>query len=121
MKFKKPLFIALVSLDVAITVFYLVVSIIMLSATATTKLEDVDPNTFIGYLQLHTTFYLWVFVVPLFVLLAANIVGLVIYVRKTTKQEPVKVDDLTDEQKAELRKQLLEELGGASEDKKDNE
>lgn len=113
MKFKKPLLIVAIVLDVAITIALFVISIIMLAKTAQTETTaDIDGNTFIGYLQLHTTFYLWVFVVPLFVLLALNIVGLVIYVRRTTKKEPVKVDDLSDEQKEALRKELLKELAG---------
>lgn len=120
MKYKKPLLIALITVDVAITVFLFIISIIMLAKTATTQSRaDIDPNTFIGYLQLHTTFYLWVFVVPLFVLLAANIIGLVIYVRRSAKKEPVKVNDLTDEQKEELRKELLKDLTGSGENKEE--
>ena len=71
-------------------------------------------NGLIGYLQNHTTFYGLVFVVPLFVLLAGNIVGLVIYVRKTTKSEPTQLDDLSDEQKEALRQELLKDLMGGS-------
>ena len=117
---KKPLLIAGIVLDVGITVFLLVVSIIMLAATSKVKYaSEIDPTTFIGYLQTHTTLYLWAFVVPLFVLLAANIIGLVIYVKKSTKKEPVQVNDLTDEQREELRRQLLAELsGGAKQEEK---
>ena len=47
------------------------------------------------------------------------IIGLVVYVRKSTKKEPVQVNDLTDEQREELRKQLLAELsGGAKKEEK---
>ena len=71
-------------------------------------------NGLIGYLQNHTTFYGLVFVVPLFLLLAGNIVGLVIYVRKTTKSEPTQLDDLSAEQKEALRQELLKDLMGGS-------
>lgn len=111
MKNKKPLWITLIALDVAITIALLVISIIMLSQTVgKTAAEIRDAEGFIGYLQNHTTFYFLVFVLPLFILLAANIIFLVIYVRKTTKAEPVKMDELTEEQKAELRKQILADL-----------
>ena len=71
-------------------------------------------NGLIGYLQNHTTFYGLVFVVPLFVLLAGNIVGLVIYVRKTSKTEPTQLDDLSEEQKEALRQELLKDLMGGN-------
>ena len=48
--------------------------------------------------------------------LAGNIVALVIYVRKSTKKEPIKVDDLSAEQKEALRKQLLEDLNSENKD-----
>jgi uncharacterized membrane protein len=111
MKNKKPLIIALVAIDVVITITLLVISIVMLANTVgKTAAEILNAKGFIGYLQNHTTFYFCLFVLPLFILLAANIIGLVIYVRKTAKAEPVKVNDLTEEQKAELRKQILADL-----------
>ena len=69
-----------------------------------------DPKTLIGWLQNNLTAYLWIFVIPLFVILAGNIVALVLYVRKVSKKEEVKVDNLTDEQREELKKELLKEL-----------
>ena len=57
--------------------------------------------------------------VPLFILLALNIVGLVIYVKKTSKKEPAKLDDLSDEQKEALRQELLKDLQGGNEEKKE--
>ena len=114
MKNKKPLIITLVAIDVAITVFLFVISILMLANTAEYAETGKRATGLIGYLQEHTTLYLWAFVVPLFVLLAVNIVGLVIYVKKTTKKEPVKVNDLTDEQREALRQELLKDLQGDS-------
>ena len=71
-------------------------------------------NGLIGYLQNHTSVYGFGFVVPLFVLLALNIVGLVIYVKKTSKSEPTQLNDLSEEQKEALRQELLKDLMGGS-------
>ena len=114
-KYKKPLFIGLVVLDVAITVFLFVISIIILAtvAPAATLQEAINNSSgLIKFLLQHSTFYLCVFVIPLFVILAANIIGLVLYVRKTAKKEPAKLDDLTEEQKEALRQELLKDLQG---------
>ena len=114
-KYQKPLLLVAVVLDVGITVFLFVISIIMLAtlskANTQQAVQDL-PNDLIGFLARHPLVYGLAFVVPLFVLLAANIIGLVIYVRKTTKKEPVKVNDLTEEQKEALRRELLNDLAG---------
>ena len=111
MKNKKPLIITLLALDAVLTIGLSVFNIIMLANVAG-KSDPQDYGTdFLSYLARNTWVYLWAFVVPLFVLLAGNLFLLVWYVRKTTKKEPVKVDDLTEEQKEALRKELLEELG----------
>ena len=118
MKNKKPLFIAVVSLDVAITIFLFVLSIIMLSNAGKTDAERQAMTGFIGWLvNLEPWVYGVSFVVPLFVLLAANVIGLVIYVRKATKKEPVKVSDLSEEQKEALKKELLKDLSSEEENK----
>ena len=108
---KKVLFIVGVSLDVAITIFLFVLSIIMLANAGKTDVERAAMTGFVGWLvNLEPWVYGVSFVVPLFVLLAANVVGLVIYVRANTKKEPVKVSDLSDEQKEALKKELLNDL-----------
>ena len=113
MKNKKPLFIAIIALDLALTIFFLVISIIMLAETVGKTPAEIAMNEgFIGYLQNHTTVYLVGFVVPLFVVLAANIIGLVIFVKKTSKSEPAQLSDLSDEQKEALRQELLKDLMG---------
>ncbi|MCR5348489.1 MAG: hypothetical protein K6E59_02630 [Bacilli bacterium] len=114
MKNKKPLFITLIALDVAITAFFFVIHIIMLINLQKTPEEREAIGGLIGWLmrQENNGFYLGLFVIPLFLLLAANVVGLVIYVRKTTKKEPVKVNDLTEEQREALRAELLKDLTG---------
>ena len=84
MKNKKPLWIALITADVLITTVLFVISIIMLANTPKSQEERDAMEGFIGFLVKNPNIYLWAFVVPLFVLLAANIIGLVLYVRKTT-------------------------------------
>ena len=125
MKNKKPLFIALIALDLALTIFFLVISIIMLANTVGKTPAEIAANAdngLIGYLQNHTTVYGLAFVVPLFVLLAGNIVGLVIFVKKTSKSEPAKLDDLSEEQKEALRQELLKDLqGGGDKENKEKE
>ena len=110
-KAKKPLLIALLVIDIIATLGLAVFNIIMLANTVgKTAAEILTAEGYIGYLQNNPTVYLVSYVIPLFVLLAGNIIGLVIYVRKSTKKEPIKVNDLSDEQKEALRKQLLEDL-----------
>ena len=115
MKNKKPLFIAIIALDLALTIFFLVISIIMLAETVGKTPAEIAANAqngLIGYLQNNTTVYFFGFVLPLFVLLAANIIGLVIFVKKTSKSEPAQLSDLSDEQKEALRQELLKDLMG---------
>ena len=119
--YKKPLLIALLALDFAITVFLFVLSIIMLVTLAkypnNPKGAAEASSGMIKFFIENPTAFLCICVIPLFVLLAVNIVGLVIYVRKTTKKEPTKLDDLTDEQKEALRQELLKDLQGDADKK----
>ena len=113
-KYKKPLIIAAVAIDVIITIFLFVISIIMLvmlGKYGDPKQAAANASGLILFLLENTNVYFWAFVFPLFVLLAANIVGLVFYVKKTSvKSEPAKLDDLSDEQKEALRQELLRDL-----------
>jgi len=113
-KYKKPLFITLIALDFAITVFLFVISIIMLVKMGTHKNNPqaaaAASGPMIAFLIKHPTVFLCACVIPLFVLLAANIIGLVIFVRKTSKKQPAKLDDLSEEQKEALRQELLKDL-----------
>ena len=101
-------------LDIGITIFLFVVHIIMLvNITGKSEeeiLELMNQDNLVGLLMRNNTLYLVAFVIPLFLLLAANIVALVFYVRKQTKKEPIQVSDLTDEQREELKKELLKDL-----------
>ena len=117
MKNKKPLFIALLALDIAITLGLAIFNIIMLANTVGKNAAQLaDMKGIIGFFVTKDNgvngplVYLFTCVIPLFLLLAGNIIGLVIYVRKSTKKEPIQVDDLTDEQREALRKELLAEL-----------
>ncbi len=119
MKNKKLLFISVAALDVALTVFFFVIHIMMLINVAGNKsVEEIEAlkesQTLLGFFARNTTAYLLIAVIPLVLILAANIVGLVLYVRKQTKKEPIKVSDLTDEQKEALKKQLLEDIQNES-------
>ena len=121
-KLKKPLFIGLIVLDVAITVFLFVISIMVLVTMAgvSTLNEAIEKSDgLIKWLLQNRTIYGIFFVIPLFLILAANIVGLVFYVRKTTKREPAKLEDLSDEQKEALRQELLKDLQSGGEEKKE--
>ena len=103
--------------DVVTTIFLFVVSIVMLAmigkfGDAKQAAANVDPNGLIFFLLNNTNVYFWGFVFPLFVLLTANIVALVFYVKKTSEKEntPTKLDDLSEEQKEALRQELLKDL-----------
>ena len=118
----KYLLIGGVALDVIITGFLFVISIIMLimlGKYSDPKQAADNASGLIQFLLRNTTIYFWGFVFPLFILLAANIVGLVFYVKKTSAKEnaPTKLDDLSEEQKEALRQELLKDLLKDSENK----
>jgi uncharacterized membrane protein len=50
-----------------------------------------------------------VFVVPLFILLAANIIGLVVYVKRSTQKKKITASELSAEDKKALLAELLKE------------
>ena len=114
MKNKKVLWITLAALDAAIVIFLFVIHILML-ANVLGKTPDViaeytkQPGL-LPYLAGHPLVYGLAFVIPLFVILAANIVGLVLYMRKTFSKDKVNVSDLSDEEKEALKKELLKDL-----------
>ena len=113
-KTKKALIVAGIAVDIAITIFLFVISVVMLALIGkyTVKHASEHASGLILYLLNNTTVYFWGFVFPLFILLAANIVGLVIYVKKTSAKDnvPTKLDDLSEEQKEALRQELLKDL-----------
>lgn len=111
----KVIIIVGIAVDVALTLFLFVISIIMLvmlGKYGNAKVAAENASGLILYLLQHTNFYFWVFVFPLFVLLAGNIIGLVFYVKKTSAKEAAsaKLDDLSEEQKEALKAELLKDL-----------
>ena len=116
MKNKKWLWITLGVLDIGLTVFFFVVHIMMLAGIVGKTEEEIlalrQRGDMIGWLARpeNNIAYLLGFVIPLFLILAANVVILVIYVKRQTKQAQLTVGDLTDEQKEALRKELLQDL-----------
>ena len=120
-KTKKILFITLFALDMALTVFLFVVSIIMLATMPRSVAEkaNVDPNSFIGYLQTNPTVFLLTFVLPLFILLGVNVYILIRFVKKTNEKKKVQLNELSDEEKEALRKELMKDLASNPEEKKE--
>lgn len=118
---KKGLLIGGIVVDVGITVFLLIVSIIMLATMPKNSIEmseAIEMNgPFIGYLQKNPTVYLFTCVVPLFLLLGLNIVGLVMYIKKAGKTKAT-LAELSDEQKDALKAELLKDLTESKKEEK---
>ena len=108
-KTKKILYISLFSLDIVLTLFLFIVSIIMIATMPKSSVE-INTKTFIGYLQGHPTVFLLSVVVPLFILLAINIIILVKFVKKQSEKKKVGLSDLSEEEKEALRKELLKDI-----------
>ncbi|MBR4378116.1 MAG: hypothetical protein IKP50_04490 [Bacilli bacterium] len=114
MKNKKILWICIGALDVAVVGFLFVIHIIMLinvigKEPYQIKLLSEQPGL-VGYLAGHLTVYGLAFVLPLFLILVANIIGLVLYLRRNLKREKITASDLTEEEKEALKKELLKDL-----------
>ena len=114
MKNKKILWICLGVLDVAVVGFLFVVHVIMLanvigkSPAAVHELSK--QQGLIPFLVGHLTVYGLAFVLPLFLVLAANVVGLVLYLKKNLKRGKISASDLSAEEKEALKKELLKDL-----------
>ncbi len=115
-KQKKILWISLISVDIALTIFLFVISVIMLATMPSPeeltilRQSSYTPKGMIEYLQIHSTLYLIVGVIPLFLLLAANVLGLFIYIKKSSEKKKVALNELSAEQKEALRQELLKDL-----------
>lgn len=111
---KKILWISLGVLDLGIVIFLFVVHIVMLANVVGKSSAEIQEfakgSGLFAYLAGHLDVYGFAFVVPLFVILALNIVGLVIYIKKSTKKKAVTVSDLSDAEKEALKKELLKDL-----------
>ena len=114
MKNKKVLWIAIGAVDVAVVTFLFVIHIIMLANVVGKSPAAINEMAkgegLISFLIGHLAVYGFAFVLPLFLVLAANIVGLVIYLRKNIKNDKVTVNDLSEEEKEALKKELLKDL-----------
>lgn len=115
MKNKKPLYIALLSLDAVLTIGLAIFNLVMMINTiGKSAAELLGGEGLIGYLQQNPTVYLLAFVLPLFLLLAGNIIGLVLYVRKSTAKEQQRqvksIDDLTPEELAAIKAELNKDV-----------
>lgn len=125
-KAKKILIFTGLGIDVAITISLFVIAIIMLVTMPSSRIDAhnnaIEQNgPFIGYMQLHPTVYFWSCVFPLILLLVANIVILVLFVRALGKKKQMAVEDLNEEQKAALRAELLKELQEEQSESKESE
>lgn len=111
-KAKKVLFIALFCLDIALTIALFVISIIMLATmpSATELAAMTGKEGMIQYFQKNPTVFLVAIVLPLFLLLFANIAILVWYVKKVNKPKEAKLSELTDEEKEKLKQELMKDL-----------
>lgn len=122
-KAKRILIFTGIGLDAAIMIFLLVVAIIMLATMPDQRFEKypewvIEKNgPFIGNLQLNPTLYFCTCVLPLIILLVANIVGVVVYVKKHASKKAI-LADLNEAQKEALRAELLKEMNSKEEDKK---
>ena len=114
MKNKKVLWIILGALDVAVVGFLFVIHVIMLAnvigKTPAAVHEMANGDGLIAYLAGHLDVYGFAFVLPLFLVLAANIVGLVFYLKKNLKKGKITASDLTEEEKEALKQELLKDL-----------
>ncbi len=108
--------------ELAIVVFVIVTSILV---TVTFNDPDVDPNymahnlanngPFIGWLQNNPTAFLFIVLIPIFVILALDIIYLVIVATKkhvdiSDAEQAAIVEQAKKEAKAELLKELQEEM-----------
>lgn len=88
MKSKKIIWGVIFGLDIGLTLFFLITTIIMLAAMPSNI--DIALNyyqdNYIGYLQKNSNMFLVLIVIPMLVLFVANAVGLVIYALKTRKR-----------------------------------
>lgn len=118
-KSKKIIYGVLFGLDVALTIFFLVVSIVMLAtmpSSADVMLGNYQKN-FIGWFQQNPTWFLVIVVIPLILLFIVNIVVLVKCVKSGNTKKKVALNDLSEEDKAKLREALMKDLSGG--DKKE--
>ena len=115
----KYLLIAGIAVDTILTIGLFVLSIILLVHFNTTETAELlNEKGFLGWFVQEPNRIIYTVMVPLFVLLALNIVLLFLYVKKTApKKDKVELNELSDEQKEALRKELLKDISKENENK----
>lgn len=115
-KAKKALIIAGLAADVIITILLFVLSILILVNMPDpydVRAGNVDYNTFLGWFQQDALRILLFVVLPLVLLLVANVSLTIWYIKKTGKKEEKKkvtLNDLSEEEKAALKQKILQEM-----------
>ena len=118
-KTKKILLIAGIGVDVALTIFLFVLSIVLLANMPANSFDIQNKPEFLRFFYDSEWHIPVMIVVPLFVLLALNIFALFMYVKKTSAQKKVKLNELSEAEKEALRRELMKDLaGGAKEEEK---
>lgn len=108
-KQKKIIYISLFVLDILLTIFLFVLSIIIIVTMPKDPISLQNATGMIGWLQQNPNIMLGVIVVPLFALLALN-VGILIWYIKSQNNKKIEVSDLSEEMKAKLKEELIKEL-----------
>ena len=110
-KTKKVLFIALFCLDIALTIALFIISIIMIFYMVNKDVTTITGNEgMIEYFIKNPTVFLVAIVIPLFLLLFANIGILVWYVKRSTKPKETSLNELSEEEKEKLKQELMKDL-----------
>ena len=108
-KQKKILYISLFAIDILLTIFLFVLSLIIIVTMPKDPISLQNATGMIGWLQQNPNIMLGVIVVPLFALLAINVGVLIWYIRSQNNKK-VEVSDLSEEMKAKLKEELIREL-----------
>ena len=114
------------ALELAIVIFVITVSVLV---TVTFNDPDVYPNyqqlniekngQFIGWLQNNPTYFLFIILIPIFVILALDIIYLVMVATKRgTNLSDAEQAAISEQAKKEAREELLRELQQEKEEKK---
>ena len=109
-KTKKVLFIVLFCLDIALTIALFIISIIMLATMPKDMSTFCGNGGMIQNFQKNPTVFLVAIVIPLFLLLFANIGILVWYVKRSTKPKETSLNELSEEEKEKLKQELMKDL-----------
>lgn len=108
-KQKKILYISLFVIDILLTLFLFVLSLIIIVTMPKDPISLQNATGMIGWLQQNPNIMLGVIVVPLFALLAINVGVLIWYIRSQNNKK-IEVSDLSEEMKAKLKEELIREL-----------